>query len=240
MTNANTAAKTVFLSWVPEKLIHVNTAGDGRQFASVRFHCDKSANGFASVGASLNQLLPAIRKDTGVVDGYKHVLLGDPDRERIVSICAKAAKGSAKAEYKQVTMTNQEIADAVKTAAKAVFLNWVSEKLIYVKMTGNGREFARVKFPCDKSADGFAKVDLNMGQLLPATKDDKTVAGGYKNILLGRPDRERTVIICARAAKDGVQAKYKQVPMTNQAIADALAASRAAYRQARAAASVNA
>ena len=62
---------------------------------------------------------------------------------------------------------------------KNVFLNWISEKMIHINATGEGRQFASISFPCKDSATGYASVGVNMGQLLPATKKDKTVAEGY-------------------------------------------------------------
>lgn len=118
---------------------------------------------------------------------------------------------------------------------KNVFLNWISEKMIHVNQTAEGRQFASISFPCDKSATGYASVGVNMGQLLPATKKDKTVAEGYKNVLLGKPEAERTVSICTKAAKGKAKATYENVKMTNQDIADAIAADRAAYKAAQAA-----
>lgn len=128
-------------------------------------------------------------------------------------------------------MTN---ANTAKTTAKTVFLNWVSEKMIHVNTTGEGRQFASISFPCAQSANGFASIGVNMGQLLPTTKRDKSVAEGYKNILLGKPDQERTVSICTKAAKGRAKAEYEQVKMTNQAIADAIADNRAAWKQTQA------
>ena len=120
------------------------------------------------------------------------------------------------------------------TENKNVFLNWVSEKMIHVNQTAEGRQFASISFPCDKSATGYASVGVNMGQLLAATKKDKTVVKGYKNVLLGKPDATRQVSICTKAAKGKTKAVYEKIDMTNQAIADAVAADRAAYRQAQA------
>ena len=120
------------------------------------------------------------------------------------------------------------------TNTKNVFLNWVSEKMIHINQTAEGRQFASISFPCDKSATGYASVGVNMGQLLAATKKDKTVVKGYKNVLLGKPDATRQVSICTKAAKGKTKAVYEKIDMTNQAIADAVAADRAAYRQAQA------
>lgn len=128
-------------------------------------------------------------------------------------------------------MTNTK----ANATAKNVFLNWMSEKMIHVNKAADGRQFASISFPCKQSANGFASVGVNMGQLLPATKRDKSVVDGYKSILLGKPDKERTVSICTKAAKGNAQAKYATIKMTNQDIADAIAADRAAYLQAQAA-----
>lgn len=126
------------------------------------------------------------------------------------------------------------MANNTNTESKTVFLNWVSEKMIHINQTAEGRQFASISFPCDKSATGYASVGVNMGQLLAATKKDKTVVKGYKNVLLGKPDATRQVSICTKAAKGKTKAVYEKIDMTNQAIADAVAADRAAYRQAQA------
>ena len=126
------------------------------------------------------------------------------------------------------------MANNTNTESKTVFLNWVSEKMIHINQTAEGRQFASISFPCDKSATGYASVGVNMGQLLAATKKDKTVVKGYKNVLLGKPDATRQVSICTKAAKGKTKAVYEKIDMTNQAIADAIAADRAAYRQAQA------
>ena len=118
------------------------------------------------------------------------------------------------------------------TNTKNVFLNWVSEKMIHVNQTAEGRQFASISFPCDKSATGYASVGVNMGQLLPATKKDKTVVEGYKSILLGKPDAERTISICVKAAKGKAKAKYDNIKLTTPPSAAATAADRAASRQA--------
>ena len=117
---------------------------------------------------------------------------------------------------------------------KNVFLNWISEKMIHINVTGEGRQFASISFPCKDSATGYASVGVNMGQLLPATKKDKTVAEGYKNVLLGKPEGERQVSICTKAAKGKAKAKYENVKMTNAEIAKYVTDDRAAYRQAQA------
>ena len=113
-------------------------------------------------------------------------------------------------------------------AKNNTFMNWVSEKLLHVNTTAEGREFVSVSFPCTDSATGYATVGVSKNQVFPATKRDKTVVDGYKNILLGKPDGERQVSI----AVDGADGRtYKTVTMTNAEIAANMEADRAAYRE---------
>lgn len=109
-----------------------------------------------------------------------------------------------------------------------LFLNYVSTKLIHSNQTEDGsRQFANVSVPIADSDNGYGSFAVNLGQILPATKKDGSEVAGMKNILLGEADKTRKVSI----QKGG---KYESVEMTNQAIVDAVAASRKAYRAAQA------
>ena len=105
-----------FLNFVPNALIHVNSRADGKQFASISLPCESSKTGYASIAVNLGQLIPATRgKDKVVVEGFKSVLLGDEAKSRKLSI-ATNKKGTA---YKDIEMTNAEIADAFEAARAA-------------------------------------------------------------------------------------------------------------------------
>ena len=120
---------------------------------------------------------------------------------------------------------------------KNTFMNWVSTKMLHNNKTTDGREFVSVSFPCSRSASGFAPVGVSLNQVLPATKKDKTVVNGFKNILLGKPDGERKVSI---AVDTDAGRTYESVTMTNTEIAAEFDADRAAYRESKAAATANA
>lgn len=108
-----------------------------------------------------------------------------------------------------------------------LFLNFVSEKLLHTNTASSGKQFTNVSIPCDKSVTGYASFGVNMGQILPSTRRDGTVIDGYKSVLLGKPETERTVSICTAPGA------YENIKMTNQAIADAIETNCTAYRAAR-------
>lgn len=116
-----------------------------------------------------------------------------------------------------------------KTAT--VFLNWVSEKMIHVnKTTDGGKEFANISIACPQSKTGLATIAVNLGQVLDSTRKDGTVSEGFKNVLLGGADKTRKVSIATN--KKGTN--YKTITMTNQEVADMVAAERKAYRASQA------
>ena len=97
---------TTFINFISTQLIHTQrNKSDNREFISVSVACPKSKSGFGMIAVSPKQVLPAVKKDGTVVDGFSNVLLGDADRERKISICTGRKK------YKTVNMTNQQIAD---------------------------------------------------------------------------------------------------------------------------------
>ena len=110
------------------------------------------------------------------------------------------------------------------------FINFISEKMLHTNRTADGKEFVNVSFPCSQSKTGYAAFAVNMGQVLNATKKDGTIVEGYKSILLGDADKTRKVSIATN--KKGTN--YKDIEMTNAAIADAFEASRKAYKAAAA------
>ena len=110
----------------------------------------------------------------------------------------------------------------------STFLNYVSEKMIHTNTAKeSGKEFATISISCPQSKTGLATISVNLGQILDAKKKDGTVVKGYKNLLLGAPDKTRKVSIATN------KSKYKTVEMTNAAIAEMFNAERQAYRAAQ-------
>lgn len=118
MANTNTANKNVFINFISEKMLHLQTnKADGRQFYSVSIACPASANKFGTIAVTEKQVFAATKtKGTQVVDGFKNLLLGRPEKTRKVSIL------NADGSYGTVEMTNAEILqafDAEREAYKA-------------------------------------------------------------------------------------------------------------------------
>lgn len=110
------------------------------------------------------------------------------------------------------------------------FINFISEKMLHVNKTADGKEFVNVSFPCSESKTGYASFGVNLGQVLDAKKHDGTVVAGYKSVLLG--DAEKTRKVSVATNKKGTN--FKNIEMTNAAIADAFEESRKAYKAAAA------
>lgn len=110
------------------------------------------------------------------------------------------------------------------------FINFISEKMLHVNKTADGKEFVNVSFPCSESKTGYASFGVNLGQVLDAKKKDGSIVAGYKSILLG--DAEKTRKVSVATNKKGTS--YKNIEMTNAAIADAFEESRKAYKSATA------
>ena len=110
------------------------------------------------------------------------------------------------------------------------FINFISEKMLHTNRTADGKEFVNVSFPCAESKTGYASFGVNLGQVLDAKKKDGTVVAGYKSVLLG--DAEKTRKVSVATNKKGTS--FKNIEMTNAAIADAFEASRKAYKAAAA------
>lgn len=112
-TTQETKATLIYLNNVNNKLIHDVQPKDPNKkaFKNVSFACDKSINGLATVGVSVNQVKPATRKDNSVIEGYSSVFLGDnPAQERQVSIRVKEGEGDDC--FEKITMTVQQIYDS--------------------------------------------------------------------------------------------------------------------------------
>ncbi len=112
------------------------------------------------------------------------------------------------------------------------WMNYISEKMIHVNKTGEGKEFANISIACPKSKTGLATIAVNLGQVIDATKKDGSIVEGMKNILLGDPAKTRKVSVATN--KKG--SNYKTIEMTNQEIAEMVLAERQAYRAAQKAA----
>lgn len=108
-----------------------------------------------------------------------------------------------------------------------VFINFISEKMLHTNTTATGKDFVNVSIPCAQSKTGYASFGVNLGQILNATKRDGSIVAGYKSILLGEADKTRKVSVATN--KKGTS--YKDIEMTNAAIADAFNAARNAYHQ---------
>lgn len=110
------------------------------------------------------------------------------------------------------------------------FINFVSAKLLHTNKANNGREFVNVSIPVEASKTGYGSFAVNPGQVMNSTKKDGSLVDGYKNILLGAADKQRQVSICTKTATKKSPAQYSTIAMTNGEIAEAVAASRKAYR----------
>ena len=110
-------AKTnnIFINFVHEALIHINTRQDGKQFANISIPCAESKTGYASFAVNMGQLFPATKRDGSVVDGYKSVLLGKPEQPKKLSV-ATNKKGT---NWKDIPVTVQQIADMFNTSREA-------------------------------------------------------------------------------------------------------------------------
>ncbi len=107
----------LFLNFVSEEMIHENERTDGKgSVLNISIPVAQSKNGYGSFAVNPQQRYDAKKKDGTVVDGYANILLGGADKTRKVSICTKKATAKKPATYGTIEMTNQEIADLVKTA----------------------------------------------------------------------------------------------------------------------------
>ena len=52
------------------------------------------------------------------------------------------------------------------------WLNYVSEKMIHINKTGEGKEFANISIACPQSKTGLATIAVNLGQVIDSTKKD--------------------------------------------------------------------
>lgn len=118
MTNNN-----VWANRVSEAMIHEQKTTDAngveRTFYNVSVPCPESKTGFASFAVNAGQVRVCTNRNGDVVEGRKNILLGAPDKTRKVSLCTKLATKKRAAQYTQVEMTNQQIADLYAADYKA-------------------------------------------------------------------------------------------------------------------------
>lgn len=110
------------------------------------------------------------------------------------------------------------------------FMNYVSEKMIRAReRKADGTTFYSVGFavPESVSVGGKANFTVNVGQVFAATKKDKTVKEGFKNILLGQPESKHKVSV---KNADGA---WVETEMTSAEILKYYEADREAYRAAQ-------
>lgn len=110
-----------------------------------------------------------------------------------------------------------------------LFINFISEKMLHRQVNkADGREFYSVSVACPSSESKFGTIAVTTGQVFPATKNKGTEeVAGYKNVLLGAPEKMRKVSI---KLADG---SYTTVEMSNQDILNAFNAEREAYKAAQ-------
>ena len=115
------------------------------------------------------------------------------------------------------------------TKNNGLFINFISDKMLHKQTNkADGREFYSVSVACPSSESRFGTIAVTVGQVFAATKNHGTeTVDGYKNILLGAPEKMRKVSI---KLADG---SYTTVEMSNKDILDAFNAEREAYKAAQ-------
>ena len=119
--------------------------------------------------------------------------------------------------------------DFIMAKTNGLFINFISEKMLHRQVNkADGREFYSVSVACPNSESRFGTIAVTVGQVFPATKNHGTEeVAGYKNVLLGAPEKMRKVSI---KLADG---SYTTVEMSNQDILNAFNAEREAYKAAQ-------
>lgn len=111
------AKKNLFLNFTSEAMLHTNDKKDGSgSVVNVSIPVATSSTGYGSFAVNPGQVLPAVKQDGTVVDGYKSILLGAAEKTRKVSIAVKKGK---KTVYETIDMTNEAIVNSVQEARKA-------------------------------------------------------------------------------------------------------------------------
>lgn len=124
------------------------------------------------------------------------------------------------------------------------WINYVNESLIHegkaTKEDGTEKVFYNISFPCAQSKTGYASVSVSAGQVRDAKLKNGEIKAGYKNILLGDPEKVRQVSVVTKKGTKKSDAQYAKVDMTNAAIAEAFVSARNAYAAAKAEATADA
>lgn len=110
--------------------------------------------------------------------------------------------------------------------ANNIFLNYVHDALLHRHHTSTGKEFVNVSFPCALSKTGYASFSVNCRQVFSSTTRNGTLMNNYSNILLGKPDLERTISVATN--KKGTN--WKAISMTCEQIKTAFDNARTEYR----------
>lgn len=106
-------ANAAFLNFVNDSLIHSHKTHDGkRTLINVSVPCSASESGYGTITVSEKQLLPAKNHKGVVKEGYHSVILGNPEKQRRVSV---KQNGS----FADMLLTNAEIKAAFDNARNA-------------------------------------------------------------------------------------------------------------------------
>lgn len=106
--------KNLFLNFISSKLVHEAAGG---KFYNVSIPWTESKTGYLSVSMRNAQVLAATKPGAEAgeritVEGFKTILLGNPEVSRECSICTRKAGKNRKASFKKISLTNQQIYDA--------------------------------------------------------------------------------------------------------------------------------
>ena len=114
-----------------------------------------------------------------------------------------------------------------------LFINFVSEKMLHRQSNKkDGREFYSVSVSCAESVNGYGTFPITTKQLFDSTKNKGTeIVAGFKNILLGKPEKTRKVSVQTGIDAEG-KPVYSDIEMSNKQIFDAFEAEREAYKAA--------
>lgn len=97
------------LFYISEKCIReYKNPTTGAAYVSVRFLCDQSASGFATIIVEPEQVVPCVIRGE-VIEGRRTVYLGNGKDSRSVRICLSEPTEISSAVYKNIFLTNAEI-----------------------------------------------------------------------------------------------------------------------------------
>lgn len=111
-----------------------------------------------------------------------------------------------------------------------IFINFISDKMLHEQTNRtDGRKFYSVSVSCQQSINGFGTLAVTEKQVFNATKNHgKEVVAGFKNVLLGQPDKKRKLSIQTGVNADG-KPVYSNIEMSNADILKAFDTNREAY-----------